>query len=61
MNNHEYILTGINMNDANTIKCSSLPWRFYIIFKFLNIVFPTGLFFFVLIYDKQVLMCISII
>ena len=46
MNNHDYVLTGINMNYANTIKCSSLPWKFYIIFKtFLTV-------FFVLIYDK---------
>ena len=59
MNNHEYIFTGINMNYANTIKCSSLPWRFYIIFK-TWIFFPTG-FFFVSIYDKQVLLCITII
>ena len=37
-------------NYANTVKCSSLPWRFYIIFK-TWIYFPTG-FFFVLIYYK---------
>ena len=54
MNNHEYVLSELNMNYANTIKCSSLPWKFYIIFKTWIFFFPTG-FFFVLIYDKQVL------
>ena len=57
MNN--YVLTGMNTNYANTIKNVVASFEGFILFIKLDYFF-LQVFFFILIYDKQIIVCITL-